>query len=894
MYIHGDFINKLGQTVAVHILTDGDRTEEREIGTDEAGLYFPAEDPVTIDDETNDTFDHLLRHSATITLLAADYQPELFCTSCRQAVVNIFRDDTCLFAGFIEPMTYSQGYNDTYDELELNCIDALSALQYSKYREIGSLGVLYSAVKASAAQRTFYDIITEILSGATASLDITGGHSVAFLYDGSKAINNLAANRYAIFANLAISELLFLGDEEDDTWQQDEVVEEILRFLNLHIVQDGFCFYIFAWETVKADSTIHWTDIVTGSQPYTERQTIDITADIAADTDTTISIGETYNQLLLTCNIESMENLIESPLDTDLLVSPYANRQKYITEYTSWGTGTSALSAFDAMTHDRTTGYDGGDMTDWYVQVRDNPHWLFPDKGEGNLIEKYCDGKTNQQTLPNLFAKQQAAALFALGKVETKTSKTDNSIVSKVDMTDYLVVSVNGNENDTEADTYPNAASLKEGCPCAVYNGSVSGGVLSPSDDQTVNYIVLSGKIVLNPIMKLTDNFKALYNYKPDEGGTAGMGDGIYQWAGCTVQADNGPRYYTQRWWKADTPNAEEEWDKATLHGFVPYTGEAAKAYEFQYSAIGDGTDTVSKVAVLACMLIIGDKCVVEKGTAGQISDFEWRTYKTLEECDSEDEYYQQSFTIGFDPKIGDKLIGTEFDFQNNISYKLGIDAEGIAIPIRHDTKVNGAVKFVILGPVYSLWSDITRRHPTFFRHTKWGTNTVPLMAHVSSIFIKEFEVKIYSDNGLVNNTGDSDIVYMSDTRETFVNKKDDLEFKISSALTTAESRQLGVTDSVKMSTPINTASNEGLLYIYDYARQTTAKAEQLYVDSYYNEYHAPRIEMTQNLTDSDGTTVGLFAHYRHPCMDKTFFVQGIGRNLMEGYAELTLKEIDE
>ena len=32
--------------------------------------------------------------------------------------------------------------------------------------------------------------------------------------------------------------------------------------------------------------------------------------------------------------------------------------------------------------------------------------------------------------------------------------------------------------------------------------------------------------------------------------------------------------------------------------------------YEFKYSAIGDGSDHISKVGVLACMLIIGDKCV--------------------------------------------------------------------------------------------------------------------------------------------------------------------------------------------------------------------------------------------------------------------------------------------
>ena len=117
---------------------------------------------------------------------------------------------------------------------------------------------------------------------------------------------------------------------------------------------------------------------------------------------------------------------------------------------------------------------------------------------------------------------------------------------------------------------------------------------------------------------------------------------------------------------------------------------------------------------------------------------------------------------------------------------------------------------------------------------------------------------------------------------------------KINSALTAAECQALDVTDSVKMSTPVNTLTGEGLLTIYDHNRGESAKAEQLYVDSYYKEWHAPRVVMTQKLTDTDGGIVSLFAHYRHPMMGKTFFVQGISRNLTEGYAEMTLKEIEQ
>lgn len=893
MYLHGHFYNQKEERIEVHVLTGGDRTKEIVIGEKNGELSF-TDDPVDLTSQVNDTFDHLLCQQATVRLLARNFVPDFFCASCRDAVVNIYREGKCLFAGFIEPQSYSQGYNEEFDEIELSCIDALTALQYAKYRDVGSLGVLYNVVKAEAEQRTFLAMLKEILGGVTAELDIVGGNAMRYLYDGSKAVDDLAGNRYAIFGQLTVSELLFLGDEEDDVWQQDEVLEEILKYLSLHIVQDGFTFYLFSWESVKGDERIYWRDLLTGASVTTARQTTDIVTGLVTDTDTKISVGEVYNKIMLTAKVESMESVIESPLDNDLLKSPYSNKQKYMTEYSSDGEGSRALNAFDAMTHGQETSYSGGCVTDWYVQMMNNSQWLFPKSGGANLMEEYCSEGRNQHILPNWLAKKQGAAIIALGKVEKKTDGKDNSPTSKVEMTNYLVVSVNGNCDDKEATTYPNTNSLKAGIPRAVYNGSMTGGVFSPTDEGTTNYIVLSGKLVLNPVMALTDTYKAIYNY--DGGKWGNLFTGIGKWSGVTVPSRNNGdgRYYTQQWWKAALPNETVAWDMETAHGFVPFTDTGPQLYEFKYSAIGDGSDHISKVGVLACMLIIGDKCVVEKGTEGQVTDFEWRKYKTLEECSTEDEYYQQCFTIGFDPKIGDKIVGTKFDLQNNVNYELGIDAEGIAIPIKKADKVSGRVKFMILGPVNALWDVVTRRHKTWFRHTKWNSTTIPLLAHVSSIMVEQFEVKIYSDNGLVNNTGDNDLVYMSDTKESFVNVKDDIEMKINSALTAAECQTLDVTDSVKMSTPLNTLTGEGLLAVYDYSRSVSAKPEQLYVDYYYKEWHAPRVVMTQKLTDTDGGIVSLFAHYRHPMMDKTFFVQGISRNLEEGYAEMTLKEIEQ
>ena len=922
MYIHGSFLSQQSDTITVHIVTGNDRTQAIEIGTEKADVYF-SEDPAEIENEVNDTFDVLLRNSAKIRLLCGNLITNLFSTSCRDAVVNIYKNDTCIFAGFIEPQILSQPYNDRWDELELNCIDALSALQYSKYKNVGALGVIYAFVKAEAAQRSFYDIATEILQGVTKGLDILGNQNIKFWYDGSKAVDAQTANRYQVFKQLSISDLLFMGDDESDVWQQDEVLEEILKYLNLHIVQDGFNFYIFSWESVKATpDKIIWHDIVANSTKTTAQRAVTIALANVADCDTTISIGDVYNQLLLTAKVEDIESVIESPLDDDLLDSPFTNKQKYLTEYSSDGEGSRAYNAMKAMVNDKSTDYDAGTITDWYVRVMRNKQWSFSMKGNTavDLVQYFGADGTNQHALPMWLGTSAGAAILALGSVKQYTAKNDNSPTSKVSMTNYLVVSVNGNANNDESQARPNADTIKQNIPYAVYNGNSAGGVFSPSDEDTTNYIVLSGKLILNPIMATTGNFSAMRKKMGDRPPYQGSGGGggttpppMYFWHKTVPSRNNGDgRYYTRRYWKATTPSEEATWNEGKDDGFYPYTGEGPEEYEFKYSAVGDGTDTISKVAVLACMLVIGNKCVVEKTPDNDQGDtdekgnpipytnvvgeayknFVWKEFKERSKCSSDDEYYQQSFTIGFDPKIGDKLIGTEFDLQKTFSYKVGIDAEGIGIPIRKKDKVSGAVRFMILGPVNVTWDEITRRHPTFFRHTKWGKNTIPLMAHVSSILIKSFEVKVYSDNGLISNgNDDNDIIYMSDTKETFVNKKDDLEFKINSALTATECAKLGVSNTVKLSTPLNISTGDGVLEVYDRNGNVKAKPEQIYVDSYYTEYHKPRIVMEQKLRDIDNV-VSLFNHYRHEALGKEFFVQGIGRNLIEGRADLTLKEI--
>ena len=903
MLFSGTFYNDQNDAITVVICTKGDNAKKVEIGEEKNGIFF-TDDPVEITSQVNDTFDHILCYQASVRLLCKNFVPDFFCSSCRDAVVNILRNEECIFVGYIEPQAFSQGYNEDYDEVELTCIDCLSALSYSNYRNVGAAAVLYDALKGKAAQRTFYDIIAEILNDVGEAANYMGGGTFKIMYDGSKALSNGTGDEiYNIFQNISINELLFFGDEEDDMWTQEDVLNEILKYLNLHIVQEGTTFYIFSWESIRKNSYLNLYRIDKGSEKSIEIPTYLVGKDIeVADCDTKISIGETYNELLLTDNVTEVDDVIESPLDDDSLIAA-GNFQKYMTEYIAEGEGKTAYNSMKAMVTGGKTDWQDASQVDWFCWPKAVTNWKFYGIENGERVDMYekypADGTKQQDILDKGLTAGIGACVCAFGKIERKNGGNTSSLVTSVSMDNYLIISTMGRSG------HPTEEEILASCPVAEYTGNKSGGTFSPADSDTINYIVISGKMVLNPVMNVTDVFgrmslEASWNFPVVPP----------YWHKTVPSRNNGDgRYYTRKYWYSEQWNEEpvgygEANNADSAHSFYPYTGTGPQEHEYKYSAVGTATDTIKRVGLISCMLIIGDKCVVEcnkgdknavGGTSqgeGDTDDFVWKEYKEWSECESDDEYYAQSFTIGIDPKLKDKIIGTEFEIRKNAPYTKGITAEGTAIPIRMSDHVSGSVQFKILGPVNAEWNEVTRRHPSFWRHTKWSQDSHLLLQEINSIMLKEFKIEVVSDNGKIGAVSDEkDIVYKSDTGESFVNRKDDLEFRITTALTSKECKALGVNNAVKLSSPQNEKSKNALTSIYDRNQNLADKPEKLYVDAYWQEWHEPRVVMTQNVIEPK-KGLSFASIFSVPVIGKRFYVQGIDRNLTEGTALVTMREL--
>ena len=874
MYIHGDFRDVNNVLYSVHILSDNDKTKELTIG--DKGLFFSGS-PISIETDIDDTFQTIIRRSATINLVTSDYiGDKLFANNSRNIKVNIYKEDLCIYAGFVEPNTFSQPFANGLEEFTINTTDALTTLQYYNYGDVTLK--TYLKAKKDAKVKTFKDMLDQML-GDILDIDIVNGTGGVIYYDLSKGITK--GKESTIFNDCSMSELYLLGDEADDVWTNEDVLEQMLQYLNLHIIQDGLDYYIFDWNSIKNRRT-NWQNMTLRAVTLQNPSVIEMTSEMHSSNDTNLSVADVYNQVSVKCKLEDQEDVIKSPMDSDSLSSLYNGKQKYMTEYISEGEGVRANNAFFDMIHDRATTYDGCRTVDWYLQAMYNRNWNFitPNGDITDLCEFGNNMYINQWKLPKYLKDNQLVpSLFRMGSVEKKPNTTDNSPTSKIDMSSYLFISINGNGDDTETNHSPSDQTLQNRSGMIEYIGNSSGGVFSPTDDVTTNYLVFSGKLCLMPIQKETDKFSTLLNY--DKGS---------YWHKTVPSDNNGDgRYYTRKWYNQTSPSDEAtSYIKGAL-SLHPWTKDKANhELQYNYTSKGDSTDKFSKLPVLECELIIGNKRLIETNIDiyGN-STFKWVEIGKEPIIDGDK---ITTFSLGINPKIGDKIIGDEFSIQNNISYTMNLETEGTAIPITKDDALSGAVVFRILGPINLTWNDITRRHKTWFRHTKWYNNTKFVLSHLENIIIKDFECKVYSDQAGNDSDEDNDLIYMSNETDKFVNKKDDTEFKFITQLSSAECVQKGIKNSINLNAVINTNTRTPLESIYNATTNETAKPEEHYINQYYLAYSKPKLIMETDLHDTDDISIQNIFHSK--VLKRNFFVQSINRDLKEASVHIKLKEV--
>lgn len=952
MIYRGQFTTKDDKLITVEIWTDS-KTEDYdeativEIGSN--GLYFGG-DPVHIMRNVNDSFDHIIIHQCEVQLKTDTYiGDDLINMSSNNVLVRVWEGtsgvtDNILFEGYADPLVFSQPYVTRLDEFTITASDRLGQLQYFNYKDIYTKQD-YNAYVTNAKFATMQGILEECMTAI-------GNHGNVYFDKSIGLIGSYPNPEWPflwLMYMLEVNEMVYLGDSIDDVMNLSDTLESVLKYLNLHIMYIGNDVYIFNWHTIRQRGG-SWCILDAGMQHYDipiSGSLINFSTALHAGADANLTMDNIYTQVSVKTNIEDIDSVVNSPLDRDSLETFYFN-QKYMTEIISDGEGDRAITAFKNMVDGNDTDYDAAKMVDWYCQHKYNKNWKTYVLDRTDNIRKELNTYAtynpngyyiNQQLLWQTIQQNPCSAgIFQFGHIEQQVGQIkDNAPVHKLEMTPYLCFSLNGNHNHTQENHLPNETQLTNASPICEFKSPLNGGQFSPTSEGITNYLVFSGKILLQKAQKETAAYNTFKNSQHQ---------GYYKYM-CVPSKDNGDgRYYTRKWYGQlmetsepyviNTPSFHppryETVDETGGNWDFPYDNENPPSsqgqyiqwyvaknnwsdggdidYQYNYTTAGNNNDMYYKLPLLECELIIGNKRLVETSwgrTQGQPNTvkptYEWVTlgeepYANIKKPDGGIERVRlTTFSLGIDPKIEDYIIGKEHELSNNVEYTMNIDANGTAIPIKESDKLSGDVTFRIIGPITTIWSDVQSHSHSWWllwahHYTTWSNDLRYVLSECETMFVKDFECKLYSSLGSDQDTSGKEVVYMS-VEDDRIEKKDDIDFKICTQPTLETFLENSVEYKQCSNAVIDSREDDrnAVQKLYSRATTTADIPEKLYVDQYYNEYHQGKLLLEGTFHIHEKTD--WLNQYQLPSINnKKFYIQKIDHSLKQNEADVTFKEI--
>lgn len=859
-------IYKVGQDVTEEPITiekdgvvDYDRTED---------LIFFATDPVTISCDYSDTFNHVIIKTATVRLVSNFNLKDLVLASNNRDIrLTITEGQDTLFSGFVEPLSFNEPYANNWETIEITATDNLATSQYIEYPKL---------IPSALDQM---DTFTNIISNIATYIGLT------VEYDG------LDEEIYSKLSSTKLSNSLWVGDSRDDWMMCNEVLEEVGKYWGIWFIEDNGKLRCFNWHNET-------------------RTPVKLMQANFTDTSTNLSNSDAYTQIKLTCDVENADTIVEFGDD---IVSPYTHYVKYLEELVAEGDGSNALRLFTDLVKNNQTAdeNDRKHPTESYIYknfcwIKESDLWDFGEYGYEQFLPGHNDHPTTQQFILNWLRNNPGRGAFVSFGRTDKMSIKDNSPINSIDLKDYLVISVMG--QDSKEHESAMGAEFDSVAPICSFKGSSK--IFTPSDSSTTNYLVISGHILLNKLYAQTGKIMHRRNERKHKSTFGEEYDKIYSSSNGNYQSlyldsqhtfeqlenDFQSKYLNkngvnEKYINQSVPKiGEDDWGCYYIHKF--FDGDAGsetkstnkclygdlkqskynETWKYEYSYVdgkGKKVDNTSKIPILVCSLKIGNKYCVERideGASGW-GKFEWMAEEDVPTIDNKKWIY---FTIGIDPKIDDFIIGKEYDIQNTIWYYDDIDGKGTAIPIRYSDNLAGEVEFKIIKPMLSYWQD-TSQLKNIFVSAFWEYISSelywPILEKVSSIMLSDFKIELTSNKGhILNNTENNDLVYVSDENDDYVEAHED-DISISTMITSKEAAEWETEMVQSVSHVVNYSVDPEInnTPFYGFEHDTGEvdednqpiieyiKPEQIYVNDFYNEYSKARtIVDTQIVLDKN------------------------------------------
>lgn len=266
-----------------------------------------------MDSEGKTIFAPAKYQSATISIITPDYNFDIYSGQAQGTKVELFESGVIVWTGYVTPNLYDMGFVEAREEIQIECIDALSTLQYIKYNSEDKTII------------TFLEIIRKLLRACNAytSFYITNNIQLAKNVDST------------ILDKINIAEANFFDKkddketDEDVAWTMKEVLEEICQYLGITAIADGDKVYFLDYDAIKAgNQTYYKYSVNTDAEP--ELATLGFNKTIKAQDYTaanaSLSLDEVYNKVTIEDDIYNINTIIPDLLDpSNLLRCSYGN-----------------------------------------------------------------------------------------------------------------------------------------------------------------------------------------------------------------------------------------------------------------------------------------------------------------------------------------------------------------------------------------------------------------------------------------------------------------------------------------------------------------------------------------------------------------------------------------
>lgn len=402
----GEFMGREGNVYTLDIITNGDSSTSSEVT-----LGVP---PFVIEmEESNGTLYKPVKYqSGTAKIISEDYNFDIYSDTAQgtKVILTETKDSNgnsvnrLRWTGYVTPNLYNMGFNENREEIEIECIDALSTLQYYKYEPLGeSKGIV-----------RIIDVLDSVLSKCNA-------YSQYYISTNMQLADNKEEDT---LSKLYISEENFFDEKDDEkqtdndvAWTCQEVLEEICQYLGLTCIARGKIVYFIDYDAIIKRIDTYYIHTI-GNPNIAIRQGVakilEINGNSYRENGATLSLDNVYNKITVTDDIYKYDSVLPD----------------------IW-TGATNITVDDAKIKgtnpDNWTGYYG--MKGEYIES--DAGQIAGDSNKGMLVfVDKVDGVQNQDIYNAIFVKYYNSPNYKLYKYDSNLNDVTANYTSSMNYSD--------------------------------------------------------------------------------------------------------------------------------------------------------------------------------------------------------------------------------------------------------------------------------------------------------------------------------------------------------------------------------------------------------------------------------------------------------------------------